>query len=90
MKWEPTASLGGVGWVFIDPIPKLVVAVQKLAVMTYTGTALPRCSTAVKIRGTATTLKNSTCHLTKTPKLFIPNSIFSDLGNSEKLVSRTI
>ena len=47
VKWEPTASLGGVGWVFIDPIPKLVVAVQKLAVVTCTGAALPRRPTAL-------------------------------------------
>jgi len=25
MKWEPTASSGGVGWVYIDPILKLAV-----------------------------------------------------------------
>jgi hypothetical protein len=56
VKWEPVASLGGVGWVYIDPIPKL-------AVITCTGVALPRCNTAAKIRGTATALKNSTGHL---------------------------
>jgi hypothetical protein len=41
VKWKPVASPGGVGRVYIDPIPKLAVAVQKLAVMTCTGAALP-------------------------------------------------
>jgi hypothetical protein len=34
------ASPGVVGWIYIDPIPKLVITVQKLAVMTCTGAAL--------------------------------------------------
>ena len=66
------ASLEGVGWVYIDPISKLAVAVQKLAIMICTGAALslrpaalPWCSTAAKIRGTATALKNSIGHLTE-------------------------
>ena len=63
-------SPGGVGWVFIATPHKLVIVVQKLAVMTYTSAALlrrpmalPWCSTATKIRDTAATLKNSTGHL---------------------------
>jgi len=35
------ASPGGVGWVFTPTPNKLAVAVQKLAVMTCTGAALP-------------------------------------------------
>jgi hypothetical protein len=35
VKWELAASPGGVGWVYIDLIPKL-------AIVTYTGMALPR------------------------------------------------
>jgi len=72
MAWEgfrmvgaSAASPEGVRWVYIDPMPKLVVAVQKLAVMTCTGVALPRCNTAAKIRGIAVALKNSIGHLTK-------------------------
>ena len=34
------ATSGGVGWVFIATPHKLTVAVLKLAIMTYTGTAL--------------------------------------------------
>jgi len=41
VKWEPAASPGGVGWVYIDLIPKLAVVGKKLAVMTCTGAALP-------------------------------------------------
>jgi hypothetical protein len=61
-----------VGWVFIPTPQKLAVTSQKLAVMTYTGEALPhlrvtlpRRSTATKIRGISTALRNSTDHLTK-------------------------
>ena len=42
MKWEPAASSGGVGWVFIATPHKLAVAVQKPAVMTCTDAALLR------------------------------------------------
>ena len=42
VKWEPTASPGGVRWVYIDPIPKLAIVVKKLAIMTSTGAALPQ------------------------------------------------
>ena len=49
MAWEgfgmvraSTATSGGVGWVFIATPHKLAVAVQKLAVMTCTGAALPQ------------------------------------------------
>ena len=48
MAWEgfgmvgaSAATPGGVGWVFIATPHKLAVAVQKLAVMTCTGAALP-------------------------------------------------
>ena len=40
MLGASAASLGGMGWVHIDPIPKLAVVVQKLAVMSYIGVAL--------------------------------------------------
>jgi hypothetical protein len=56
VKWELAASAGGMGWVYIDPIPKLVV-------VTCTGAALPRRPMALPQRGTAAALKNSTCHL---------------------------
>ena len=36
------ASPGGVGWVFIPTLHKLAIAVEKLAVMTYIGVALPQ------------------------------------------------
>ena len=49
MAWEgfgmvgaSAATPGGVGWVFIATPYKLDVAVQKLAVMTCTGAALPQ------------------------------------------------
>ena len=65
------ASLEGVGCVYIDPISKLAVAVQKLAIMICIGAALslrpaalPWCSTAAKFHSTAAALKNSTGHLT--------------------------
>ena len=48
MAWEgfgmvgaSAATPGGVGWVFIATPHKLAIVVQKLAVMTYTGAALP-------------------------------------------------
>jgi hypothetical protein len=41
VKWQPAASPGGVGWVYIATPHKLAVAVQKLVVMTCTGAALP-------------------------------------------------
>jgi hypothetical protein len=44
--------------IYIDPIPKLAIAVKKLAVMTCIGAALLRKFTALP-------LKNSICHLTK-------------------------
>ena len=47
VKWELAASLGGVGWVYIDPITKLAIVVQKLAVMTCTGEALLQKFTAL-------------------------------------------
>ena len=54
MAWEgfgmfgaSAASPGDVGWVHIDPILKLAVAVQKLAVMTCTGVALLQKFTAL-------------------------------------------
>ena len=49
MAWEgfgmveaSAATPGGVGWVFIATPHKLAFAIQKLAVMTYTGAAMPR------------------------------------------------
>ena len=49
MAWEGFGMVGasaatpeGVGWVFIATPHKLSIVVQKLAVMTYTGVALPR------------------------------------------------
>ena len=48
MAWEGFGMVGvsatipgGVGWVFIATPHKLAIAVQKLAVMTCTGAALP-------------------------------------------------
>ena len=48
MAWEgfgmvraSAATPGGVGWVFITTPHKLTIAVQKLAVMSCTGVALP-------------------------------------------------
>lgn len=48
MAWEgyrmfgvSTATLGGMGWVFIATPHKLVVTVQKLDIMTYKGVARP-------------------------------------------------
>ena len=77
MAWEgfgmvgvSAATPGGVGWVFIATPHKLAVAVQKLAVMTCIGVALPRrpaalprCSTATKIHGIFAAMKNSIGHL---------------------------
>ena len=49
MAWEGFGMVGasaatpeGVGWVFIATPHKLAIVVQKLAVMTYTGAALPQ------------------------------------------------
>ena len=78
-------------------MPKLAVVVQKLAVMTCTGVALPlklaalpRCSTATEIRGTTAAPRNSTGHLTENAITFYSKLFFSDLGLSGKLVSRAI
>ena len=72
MVGASAAIPGGVGWVFIATPHKLVIAVQKLAIMTCTSAALlrqpvalPWCSTAAKIHDTAAALKNSTGHLTE-------------------------
>jgi hypothetical protein len=53
------------GWVYIDPIPKLAIITCIGVALSLRPVALPRCSTAVKIHGTATALKNSTGHLTE-------------------------
>jgi hypothetical protein len=53
VKWEPAASPGGVGWVYVATPHKLAIAVQKLAVMSCTGAPLLRKFAALRALKTA-------------------------------------
>ena len=72
------AAPGGVGWVFIATPHKLAIAVQKLAVMTCTGAALPLKLAALlrKFRGTVVAPRNSTSHLTENAITFYSELLF--------------
>jgi hypothetical protein len=53
------------GWVYIDPIPKLAIIICIGVALSLRPAALPQCITAVKIHGTTIVLKNNTGHLTE-------------------------
>ena len=83
MVGASAATPGGVGWVFIATPHKLAIVVQKLAIMTSIGTALPLKlvalswrSTAAKICGTAAAPRNSTGHLIENAITFYSELLF--------------
>ena len=76
MVGASAATPGGVGWVFVATPHKLAIIVQKLAIMTYTGAALPLHDTAAKIRDTTVVPRNSTGPLTENPIIFYSELCF--------------